>query len=654
MVAASVVSKPERAPPLLMAGRLTLLALALCAASFLNEFSSDNDVETWVFVALGTLFAANLLVVLWFRMSPNSVWLRRVQSGLDVGIVTGIIWSTGGLSSPYHFLYLPVLFLARISGSLRNTIFTALLAILGYAAVTYAGHAEILTSPQLLKGFATQLVILSASMSLVIFCAQYLISTIRNRDALVAKSKLDLHDLTRGQIQLLEKLPYGVISLAKDLTILRANKRAATLLEQNSDSLANMSLARALSNFSKTHISISREAEKLQLSGLPKDCFQYDFIEAGPEQDQRFFVFQPSEATMPLEHPRLLDLEGRLRQLLSDDSDNDAQQYGVSSSFMAESVVMQKVFSLIERAAPSDATVLIQGESGTGKELVAKALHDNSPRAANAFVTVNCGAIPENLIESTLFGHKRGAYTGAVSDSVGLIREAEGGTLFLDEIGELPLHMQAKLLRVLQERCLRPVGGERDYETDVRVIAATNRNLKVEVEQGKFRDDLFYRLNVITIPLPALRERREDLPLLIHTFLRRLSDKAGQEADVSIASDALHILLQYSYPGNVRELENILERAYVLGGGSILAEHLADLVTSTTLPSLESGFTKETKIIEVDELNLPLNLDQVLATLEKKCIVMALEKTHGHRTKAAEMLGINLRSFRYRAQKLGL
>lgn len=648
-----ISSRSENTPPFLIAGRLTLLALALCAASFLNSFS-NSDVQNWVFATLGVLFAANLLLVMWFKLNPSSFWLKRVQSALDIGIVAGIIFCTGGIASPYLFLYLPVLFLARVFGSLKNAMTTAVISVFSYVIAAYLASTDLFTSQHFIQALSVQVTILSASISLVVFGAQHLMLIISNKEALVNKSKLALHEQSRGQYKLLEKLPYGVISLSKDLIIIHANKQATELLAQSLVQIEKLPLCRVMSEFSGAAITTSRENGKLILRGLPTNTFSYEFLDANNDSDQqRFFIFQEYSSNQIHEDPNLIHLEDRLRQLLSGNAKEEETFSSKSSrSFIAESNVMKKVFALIERAAPSDTTVLINGESGTGKELVARALHENSYRADNPFVTVNCGAIPENLIESTLFGHKKGSFTGAISDAVGLIREAEKGTLFLDEIGELPIHMQAKLLRVLQERTVRPVGGDRDHEVNVRIIAATNRNLRAAVESGSFRDDLYYRLNVITIPLPALRERKEDLPVLIHTFLKRLSEKEGKLEDVSISSDAMHLLLNYNYPGNVRELENILERSFVLGFGSILSEHLADLIPIK--PNHEKNGKSETSIIENNELDLPLSLDQVLESVEKKCIILALEKTQGHRTKAAELLGINLRSFRYRAQKLGL
>jgi DNA-binding NtrC family response regulator len=345
-----------------------------------------------------------------------------------------------------------------------------------------------------------------------------------------------------------------------------------------------------------------------------------------------------------------LEIQDRMARLLAE-RNNPETSITAIEHFIGESLVMQKVFSLIQRVSTSDATVLISGESGTGKELVAKAIHKGKyPHPSSPFVAVNCGAIPENLIESQLFGHKRGSFTGAEADSPGLFLQAHGGTIFLDEIGELPLLMQSKLLRAIQEKSVRPIGGSKDVPIDVRIIAATNRNLKNEIETGKFREDLFYRLNVINIKLPPLRARKEDIPLLVNHIVKRLLPE-GKEAVIPPAT--LQILSTYNYPGNVRELENILERAIVLGGEVILPEHLPSSIKTPSNQGAPS-IKPDTAIIIDENLVLPVNLDSILSNIERKYLEVALLKTDGLKKKAADLLGMNFRSFRYRLQKYGI
>ncbi|MFT6396774.1 MAG: two-component system response regulator PilR (NtrC family), partial [Bradymonadia bacterium] len=283
---------------------------------------------------------------------------------------------------------------------------------------------------------------------------------------------------------------------------------------------------------------------------------------------------------------------------------------------VGRSTAMRRVYDMIMRVAPTRTTVLITGESGTGKELVAKAMHENSDRVRNNFVPVNCGAIPENLIESELFGHVKGAFTGAATDKKGLFEMADAGTIFLDEVGELPMSMQVKLLRVLQERAVKQVGAVKEKPLNIRVVAATNRDLKEMVDQGQFREDLYYRLNVIQLMIPSLRERREDLPLLIQHFLQKFADDLGKEMR-GVERSAMDLLLSYPYDGNVRELENIIERAVTLEPG--------DMVTIESLPMhMQSG----SNLLQwAGDLEIPedgLDLDALVENLERNLMTKAL------------------------------
>ncbi len=314
------------------------------------------------------------------------------------------------------------------------------------------------------------------------------------------------------------------------------------------------------------------------------------------------------------------------------------------AQLLGRSKPMQQVFDVITKIASARTSVLITGESGTGKELVARALHSEGSRAGGAFVAVNCGAIPDELMESELFGHVKGAFTGAVVDRSGLFRDADGGTLFLDEIGELSLGLQVKLLRALQERRVKPVGGPAELEVDVRVVAATNRELEAEVARGAFRQDLYYRLNVIELRLPPLRQRREDLPLLVEHFLRRFARDQGKALS-ALTPAAMKRLEAYDFPGNVRELENIIERAVTLAAGPIIDEaDLPALRPSAARPAAPSGDLPDDGV----------DLDRLLADYERAWIQKALERTGGVRKKAAQLLGISFRSMRYRLEKLGL
>jgi Nif-specific regulatory protein len=298
---------------------------------------------------------------------------------------------------------------------------------------------------------------------------------------------------------------------------------------------------------------------------------------------------------------------------------------------------MQEVFEAVHRVADSKATVILYGESGTGKELVAKAIHYMSPRTKAPFVKFNCASIPEGLLESELFGHERGAFTGAINARKGRFELAHGGTILLDEVGDLPLNLQPKILRVLQEREFERVGGEKTIKVDVRLIAATSRNIEELVSKGRFREDLFYRLNVVPIFMPSLRQRKEDIPLLVEFFLARFNSE--NKKDVSISPDALRVLVDYSWPGNVRELENTIERLVVMSRNDVIKA--TELPINLKLPSSEEILQKE-------------SLKAGIEDIEKSSILDALEKTGWIQAKAARLIGITARQIGYKMKKYGI
>jgi DNA-binding NtrC family response regulator len=303
---------------------------------------------------------------------------------------------------------------------------------------------------------------------------------------------------------------------------------------------------------------------------------------------------------------------------------------------------MEEVMGLVARVAPSQATVLIQGESGTGKELIANAIHYSSPRSNKPLVKVNCSALPEALLESELFGHEKGAFTGAAQRRIGRFEEGDGGTIFLDEIGDLSPAIQVKLLRILQEKEFQRLGSNLSLKADVRVITATHRNLEEAMKKGHFREDLYYRLNVISIQLPPLKERREDIPLLVDFFLKKFSEE-NQKSISDISKEARTLLLQYSYPGNVRELENLMERAVVLCRGNV--------ITIQDLPfHLQEGKSERLWEFPKKEKSLPESLEEI----EKDLIAKALHQHQGVQTKAAESLGISERVLRYKMKKYNI
>ena len=357
--------------------------------------------------------------------------------------------------------------------------------------------------------------------------------------------------------------------------------------------------------------------EAMQLGAL-------DYFEKGQEPDGLYHRIDKALAERALRRENE-NLRAQLRE-----------RYG-RAGLIALSAPMQGVLDLVERVAPTDATLLLQGESGTGKEVIAKVVHHASPRAARAFVAVNCGAVPEALLESELFGHVRGAFTGAVASKLGLFEEASGGTLFLDEIGEMPASLQVKLLRALQSGEIRRVGATQAATIDVRVIAATNRDLAEMIQQGQFREDLFYRLNVIQVTLPPLRDRRDDIPALAEHFLLRSAAKLGR--DRRLSPEALERLLRYPWPGNVRELENAMERTAILGksetvGPDDLPPHVAAGITLGRAPALPP--------------------QQTLADLERTHILQTLERCGWNQSRAAESLGVGRTTLWRKVKEYGL
>ena len=338
---------------------------------------------------------------------------------------------------------------------------------------------------------------------------------------------------------------------------------------------------------------------------------------------------------------RALSLEvGRLK--------GELQQKYSFHNIIGNSSAIRQVFEMIRRVSHSRTSVLVSGESGTGKELVAKAIHYNSTRKDEAFVVVNCGAIPDNLMESEFFGHTKGAFTGAIAPKKGLFEVAHGGTIFLDEIAELSMTLQVKLLRVLQERRIKPVGSTDEFAVDVRVVAATNKSLEEEVQKGNFREDLYYRLNVIQMRLPALRERKSDIALIAEHFVEKYCEELGREIE-GFSRDAMAAISAYGYPGNVRELENVIERAVTFETSSrITLDSLPAHISEHKATVMDDPFAA----LSIGEDGV--DLESVLESLEKKLIFDALRKARGVRTEAAKLLNISFRSIRYKLDKYSI
>ena len=361
----------------------------------------------------------------------------------------------------------------------------------------------------------------------------------------------------------------------------------------------------------------------------------------------------------PVDLQRLRDLVNtalKLKDKLTTESSSPE-----ASGILGNSDTIEKLKNQIQKLARSQAPVYISGESGSGKEMVARQIHDLGPRADLPFIPVNCGAIPSELMESEFFGHVKGSFTGANENKEGLFQAANGGTLFLDEVADLPLNMQVKLLRAIQEKAIRPIGGQKEIPVDIRILSATHKDLAKEVEQNRFRQDLFYRINVIQLSVPPLRNRKEDIPLLVDHFLNRLAQQWSIPTP-SLSTDATRAINQYQFPGNVRELENILERALTLSEDDTIEVRHLQLPDQLDPGNLGSGEMSErannlppvANCAEAPAFETGNSLEEHLVKIEKQAILKALDETHWNRTAAAKKLGMSFRALRYRLKKLGL
>jgi transcriptional regulator with PAS, ATPase and Fis domain len=672
-------------------GRVAVIScfFAIVAASYLQSARERYDVPIQqILLAVAATYAFSAVSAL---MLAHSQRLRRfafVQIAFDVVLITGVIYLTGGVVSPFPFLYsLPIINAAGLLFG-EGATFAALAAALAYdgllLVLMFGGNA---TAAPLDLSIGLRVATTNLTFGMIAYLSSILTRRLDDAERLLRERVAERDHLALLQDTLSRTIHSGLLTTDAEGRISSADAVAAEMIGEPPANLIGRDIGAVFPPFKLTpparlaFLQSSAATDPVEFAHPGTDgsngqlrCVAAPLASTFGHPIGALYVLQNVTALKELvEEPPAegSDLEELAARVALDAGGEMVEAadglYGVSAPII-------KLRELIDRVAASDATVLVGGESGTGKEVVARAMHARGPRRDKRFVAINCGAIPENLMESELFGHVRGAFTGAVADRPGCFRMADGGTLFLDEIGELPLHLQVKLLRVLQERTFRPVGSEANVAVDVRIVAASNRDLMAQVKGGRFREDLFYRLNVITIDLPPLRERREDIPLLIRHFLRQFSDMHGRRVS-RFSVGAGRMLLQHHYPGNIRELENVVEHAVALCEGETASEeHLPPYLTGdmpgrAPAPAPTPAPVFDPKPLALNEAratngtppppahaaaNETVDLEADLAAYEKAILLRALDQAGGVKKRAAELLGINYRSLRHRLQKYGL
>ena len=594
--------------------------------------------------------------------------LAFAQVGADVLFITAAVLMTGALGSPMAVWYNLAIIGAAILLSRRGAFGTATLSTLLYGGLIDLIYYNALPAafgfepPGTEAGFQIvyRLTVNIASFYSIAFLSSILVERIDATELALKQSEANFQRIEHIQNVLVQNLESAVLTTDANGVVQSANDAVTTIVGKPAADVVGRNIS-DIFPLLRPPVGAKRV---LDPSPIPIELSHRAGGEA-PEQILRFstapltdtyrnligtlYIVQDITAVKKL----AAEEEAATAALAEDPFKGEMPQI---HGFLGRSSRIRPIAELIHKVAPTDSTVLITGESGTGKELAARAIHSLSNRRAKPMVVVNCGAIPANLIESELFGHVRGAFTGAVADRRGLFRSADGGTIFLDEVGDMPLALHVKLLRVLQERSFTPVGSQSQVVVDVRIIAATNRDLERHVETGNFREDLFYRLNVIRLQMPPLRERPEDLPILIEHFLGRFAESFGRPP-CKISQGAMRKLLAYGYPGNIRELENIIEHCVALADGDVVKEDSLpfDLRPSPaaappSLPSTVNGSEAPRNDWMKEGSS---NLDAELEAIERQLLEEALRRSGGVRKRAAEILGINYRSLRHRLSKYG-
>jgi len=634
--------------------RLGLVSLFLAVAALVYRPHATETLDPRLgLIALG--YGVTAISGLLLGRVRRILAFAGLQLTVDLALVSLVILVTGGLDSPLAVLYNVVILNAALLGLGPGITATA-----AAAAAVYGGLMTTLAlgaPPDLpMAPYIFSHTTIVISFLVIAALARYLGTQLATAESLLVERQAEIGRIETLQSLVANTLDHGLVTTDGSGRVQASNPTAVEIL--GTQPALGASLEASLPGSAAlpiggapTELALSGGGESIRLVrtkvAAVTDTFQRPVGRIYVLQD----VTTIREMESKLREQETIDAYAARAVLTRDDAPIAAFE-----GLVGESEPMRRVYSLIEKVAPADSTVLITGESGTGKELVARAIHQRSPRRDRDFVAVNCGAIPESLIESELFGHVRGAFTGAVADRPGLFRQAHGGTIFLDEIGELPLAMQVRLLRVLQDQQLAPVGGTTPITVDVRVVAATNRNLERSVSEGAFREDLYYRLNVIRIETPALRERPEDIPLLLTHLLQTCSARHGKIVE-RVSPRTMRALVNHRYPGNVRELENVVDHAITLCEGDALTEH--DLPAQLHSQG-EAGPAIPTAAPAAPATPIPtrlpqgIDLDDQLATYEKDMILAALDQAQGVRKHAAEILGIKYRSLRHRLSKYGL
>ena len=644
--------------------RVVILSFFLGATALFHFFKQDGDLHFFYTLSIPLIIAYAISIgsALVLTHIPDLGFFAHLQVDFDVVLITGIIWLTGDFTSPFPFLYNLAVMNGAILLFYRGAFFTAGFSSLCYVALLSwtSGGGMGASWSHVMPG-----VLNIGSFFAIAGLGGFLASKLSDTERLLKEKHTDYQDLDALKETLIQGVGSGVAITDAEGRINYFNSQAQNLTSLQEASVKGKKLDQIFPGM--THnFNGSREGRSVLTN---------EIVFAAPQGNQKHlrltlaplsnaneqligYVSIFEDISKQKEVEEKLRLEDELRR--AREFDLEQGPAGIDDSdFYFEGMIgksggIEKIYGLVQKVARNNTIVLITGESGTGKELIARAIHLNGSRKNMPFVAVNCGAIPETLIESELFGHARGAFTGAVAEHLGLFKQADQGTIFLDEVGELPLHLQVKLLRVLQEKAFTPVGGNKQMKVDVRVISATNRDLHKEMEAGRFRRDLFYRLNVVQIVMPPLRNRKDDIPALAHHFMRKFATSHGKQVE-EISSGALMQLINYGYPGNVRELENIIEHAVAVASKNIMTEE--------DLPAHIKGVPINEEA-EVFERTAPggadlffakgLSLDVELETHEKCILLGALKRANGVQKRAAEILGINYRSFRHRLEKYDL